>query len=345
MTVHRRPPSAVLHKVEATRVRGRRASSHRVRMDERPNDPDVVVGHRRGTSWVRVTRGLHRSADAPDPWLVNLLAWQRLLPREAAFSALTAADLLGWDLPPLPDDLPVCAAMPYSLTAPVRPGQLKVTRHRLPPPHVVRRGVRVTTAAETLLTCAPLLSLLDLVVLVDSALRAGDIELLELHLVCRLHRRGVGRLRRAVALADPEAESVMETLLRVLHVVCGFDVESQHVVRDGNGMFVARGDLWLRGTHTLPEYDGAVHADRPQQRADRRRERRLADVEWVRRAYTDDDLLRRPVTILRESDAAIGREHDPSRIRAWTQLFRESTFTPAGRAALARRAGVRGQAA
>lgn len=78
-----------------------------------------------------------------------------------------------------------------------------MTRHRLTPPRVVRDGVRLTTAAETLVTCASLLSLLDLVVLVDSALRARDIELLELHLVCRLHRRGVGRLRRAVALPTP----------------------------------------------------------------------------------------------------------------------------------------------
>lgn len=56
-----------------------------------------------------------------------------MLPGEAAFSALTAAALRGWDLPPLPDDLPVSAAMPYGATAPVRPGQLRVTRHRLPP--------------------------------------------------------------------------------------------------------------------------------------------------------------------------------------------------------------------
>lgn len=310
-------------------------------MDGRPEDPDVVVGRCRGASWVRVTRGLHRRADVADPQLADVLAWRKLLPSEAAYSALTAAGLRSWDLPPLPDDLPVCVAMPYGATAPVRPGQLRVTRHRLPPPHDVRHGVRVTTAAETLLTCAPVLGVLDLVVLVDSALRAGDIELLELHLVCRLHRRGVGRLRKAVALADPGAESVMETLLRVLHVTCGFDVESQHVVRDVHGSFVARGDLWLQGTRTLPEYDGAVHADRPRQRADRRRERRLADAGWVRRAYTDVDLFRRPVSILRESDAAVGRDHDPRRIRAWTQLFRCSTFTPAGLAELARRAGVR----
>jgi hypothetical protein len=231
--------------------------------------------------------------------------------------------------------------MPYGATAPVRPGQLRVTRHRVPPPHDVLRGVRVTTAAETLLTCAPLLALLDLVVLVDSALRARDIELLELHLVCRQNRRGVGRLRQAVVLADAQTDSVMETLLRVLYVVCGLDVETQHTVRDADGRFVARGDVWLRGTRTLADYDGAVHADRRQQRVDRRRDRRIADADWVGRAYTDHDLLRRPATILREADAAVGRPHDPRRIRAWTALFRESSWTAAGRDELARRHGLR----
>src|SRR5690349_3553031 len=125
------------------------------------SDPDVVVGRRRGASWVRVTRGLHRRAGVGDPEHADLRAWQMLLPAEAAFPALTAASVRGWDLPPIPEGLPVCAAMPYGVTAPVRPGQLRVTRHRLPPPHDVRRGVRVATAAETLLTCAPLLSLLD----------------------------------------------------------------------------------------------------------------------------------------------------------------------------------------
>lgn len=316
-----------------------------VRTEQPAQEPTVVTGRRRGQDWVRVTRGLHRRADVADPRRADLLAWQLLLPEEAAFSALTAAELRAWDLPPLPDDLPVSAAMPYGVTAPLRPGQLRVTRHRLAPPHEVDQRVRMTTAAETILTCAPLLSLLDLVVLVDSALRARDIELLELHLVCCLHRRGVGRLRRAVALADPEAESVMETLLRVLYVVCGVDVETQHVVRDAEGGFVARGDLWLRGTRTLADYDGAIHADRKQQRADRRRDRRITDADWVGRAYTDDDLLRRPATILREADAAVGRPHDPGRIRVWTALFRESCWTAAGRADLAGRHGVGARAA
>lgn len=189
---------------------------------------------------MRVTRGLHRRADAADPRVAELHAWQLVLPADAAFSALTAAEQWGWDLPPCAQDLPVCAAMPYGATAPVRPGQLAVSRHRLPPPYVVKDGLRLTTPAETLLTCAPLMGVLDLVVLVDSALRAGDVELLELWMLWSRRRRGVPVLRQALLLADPQAGSVMETLLRVLHVVCDLDVETQYVVRDAAG-------FWWRG--------------------------------------------------------------------------------------------------
>ena len=296
-----------------------------------------AVGRRRGSDWVRVTRGLHRPAAAPDPRRADLLAWQALLPDEAAFSALVAAELRGWHLPPLPADLPVNVAMPSGLTAPTRPGLIKVTRHKLPPPHDLLAGIRVTTAAETIRTCAPWLSLLDLVVLVDSALRSREIELLELWLSARDHRRGAPMLRRALALVDAGAASVMETLLRVLLVVCGHDVLTQHVVRDSEGLFVARGDLWLPGTRTLPEYDGVVHLERRQFRKDRVRDRRLAAAGWVRHGYTDEDVFGRPADILREADDAVGRCYDPTRLHAWLELYRDSCFSPSGRAALARR--------
>ena len=111
-----------------------------------------------------MTRGLHRRADVPDPRGADLAAWQELLPDEAGFSGPTAAEQWGWDLPPLPAPLPVCVAMPYGLTAPTRPGQLRATRHKLAPPLVVRGGLRLTDPGETLLTCAAWMSVLDLVV-------------------------------------------------------------------------------------------------------------------------------------------------------------------------------------
>ena len=299
-------------------------------------DDDVVRGRRRGPGWVRVGHGLYHRATVADPFRARAQAWHLVLPEDAALSGPTAARLRGWDLPPLLPDLPVFAAMPEGRTAPGSPA-LSVSRHRDPPPYDVVQGLRVTRPAETLLTCASVLDLLDLVVVVDSALRAREVELLELWAAAGRRRRGAPRLRRALALADPLAESVMETLLRVLHQSCGVPVRAQHEIHDDTGGFVARADLWLVGTRTVQEYDGAHHRDPVQHRDDLRRDRRLARAGWVRHGYTAGDLLHRAPAVLLDADTAIGRAHRPDRIRGWHRLLRGSTFTPAGRAELAAR--------
>ena len=126
-------------------------------------------------------------------------------------------------------------------------------------------------------------------------------------------------------------------MLRELHRACGIEVEPQHEVVDNTGGFVARGDLWLVGTCVLHEHDGGEHLTRGRQRQDRKRDRRLGHAEWLRRGYTKDDVLHQAVAILRDADASVGREHDPSRIRGWHALLRESLVTPAGSAAFRRR--------
>ena len=97
------------------------------------------------------------------------------------------------------------------------------------------------------MACAQDLGLVDLVLLVDAAAYAGDIDLSELRVALRNSlrgRRGVAPLRRALDLADDRSESPWETLLRLLHVVCGIEVEPQYALADDNGS-VARADLWL----------------------------------------------------------------------------------------------------
>jgi hypothetical protein len=89
---------------------------------DQDEDPEVVVGHRRGATWVRVSRGLHRRADVADPGRADLLAWQAVLPAEAAFSALTAAHLRGWDLPPLPTTCRCAPPCPTARPHPYAPG-------------------------------------------------------------------------------------------------------------------------------------------------------------------------------------------------------------------------------
>ena len=296
-----------------------------------PVAPSLVRrGRRPGRRWRSPARGLHHAPGHP-----ALDAWQQVLPASAAFSHLTAARLHGWWLPQLPDALPVLVDQPESEHRTRLPG-IRVTRTTGPVPTTELDGLRVTTAPQTLLACARDLALLDVVVLVDSALRAGC-RPEDVRAVCLPRRRGVVVLRQALALADPRSESPWETLLRVMHVVLGAPVVPQHVVRDDTGRFVARGDLWLEGTTTLHEYDGAVHREPAQHEADLRRLRSLTAAGWTRRGYTSADLRDRAASVARDVDAALGRAHDPARTRRWLALLAPSTLTPTGRARLTRR--------
>lgn len=292
--------------------------------------PSVHRGRRPAVGWIPVTRGLHRTG-ATSP----LHAWQTVLPASAAFSHLTAAALHGWWTLPLATEVPVLVDQAECDHRTRRPG-IRVTRTQGPVPVVELDGLRVASAPHTLLACARDVGLLDLVVLVDAALRSGC-PVDAISAACTPRRRGVVRLRQALDLADPRSESAWETLLRVMHGIFGAEVVPQHRVLDANGRHVARADLWLTGTTTIHEYDGADHRDGAQHGADLRRDRALTAAGWTRRGYVASDLCERAVSVLRDVDDALGRAHDPRRVRPWLALLAGSTFTPAGRARLVRR--------
>lgn len=311
----------------------------------------TVRGEYVGRDWLPVTRGVRRRADAPDAWLAELAAHAAVLPDGACFTHLTAARLRGWWLPPLPDDLPVFVALPPGSHRVRRPGVVAIRRTDEADPDPVA-GLAVDSTATTLATCARDLEVLDLVCLVDAAIRhtmpgvtrvsadAGQRALGELGPLIPRGGRGVRRLRRALASADPRAESIYEVLLRVLHEVCGIEVEPQVEAFDEGGGFLGRGDLQLVGTRVFHEYDGGEHLKRRRQRQDRKRDRRLGNSDWIRRGYTMEDVLYQGVTILKDADVTVGRPHDPARIRAWHALIRASTFTPSGLNRLRDRLGL-----
>jgi hypothetical protein len=144
-------------------------------------------------------------------------------------------------------------------------------------------------------------------------------------------------MRRALDRATGGAESIWEVLLRELHRACDVAVVAQHRIVGADGGFVARSDLWIVDTRRLPEFDGDGHRNAKQHREDLRRERRLATESWERRGYTSHDVLHRAITILKDADQALGRPHDPTRIRAWHALLKKSLFSPAGQALLRER--------
>ena len=126
----------------------------------------------------------------------------------------------------------------------------------------------------------------------------------------------------------------------MLHEVCDVQVEPQFVLKDETGGFVARGDLRLSGTTTLHEYDGGEHRNKTRHRTALARERRIGNLVWTRRGYTSTEVLHQGVSILRDADLSLGREHRPERIRAWHALLAESMFTPGGMARVCDRWGI-----
>ena len=296
-------------------------------------EPTAVRGQRRTADWTRVSHGLYRSLGARD-----LDAWQLALPPSGRFTHLTAAAVWGWWLPPLPAGLPVVAAVDRRSTRPVRAG-LHVVRTNADSAARLHAGLSLDPPGEVLLACARDLGLLDLLVLTDSALAHGSCTRDQLTTLAASRRKGSRRLRQVLQVADERAESPWESILRLLHSTCDVPVEPQHELRTADGDFIARADLWLVGTRTIHEYDGEVHLTRAQQQADLARARRLAAAGVIRRGYTSYDVLRRPVTVLRDADLSLGRPHDPTRIRTWHGLLAESLLTPAGQRRLMDRLG------
>lgn len=260
----------------------------------------------------------------------DLAGWQLLLTDHGCFTGLTALEVWGVPLPPLPECCPVFLALAKADPRPMRSG-VHTTRHVRPVTYAVVRGLRVAHVSEALTAAARWIGLVDVVALVDAALHLELVTMAELEVAARSRRPGSRQLRRALALVDGRAESLWESLLRILHVVCDVEVEPQWMLCDEDGVVIATSDLWLCGTTSLHEFDGDEHERAPRRVHDRRRDRRIDRESFVRRGYTSGDVIHRAVTVLEDADRALGRPHDPGRIRAWHELLRDSLFTPAGR--------------
>jgi very-short-patch-repair endonuclease len=305
-------------------------------------DLTPVRGEVRLAGFRRLSHGLYlpqaeTSTDARE-LLRDLAAWRLVLPPDAVFTHVTAAALNGWWLPLLPEHVPVFAAYTGEAWLPRRSGLVcsRMRRTAEPAPPVLRRGLPCDAPEEVLLRAARDLAELDLIVLVTSAVRRGDVTGHALARICATRRPGVRRLRLAKAFADGRSESPGEVLLRVFHELADVPVQPQVDLHD-DGRFLGRADLLIKGTNLVQEYDGAPHLERRQQVADRRRDRGLAGSPYVRRAYTGDDLTHHPLAVLQEIDRAIGRRHRPERLRRWRAWIARSTYSVEGRRRLQNR--------
>jgi hypothetical protein len=175
---------------------------------------------------------------APPPSLVEKLqAWSLVLPRTAAFTHLTAAELHGWWLPETPPH-PVFAALRRKADPRPRRSGLYVCRQPKPFPMTIRsEGIKITTPAETLLACARDLGILDVVILANSALHEGDVTLTELKITATQRRKALRCSVRVIPLLDQRSESAWKSVMRVLHMAAEIPVEPQHEIFDDYGRF------------------------------------------------------------------------------------------------------------
>jgi hypothetical protein len=304
--------------------------------EDQPADAPIR-GEIRSPGYRRVTHGVYRlltpdgeDDDADAEFRRDLEGWRLVLPEGAVYTHLTGARLLGWQLPDIPEQVPVFAAVRSEDNRPRRPGLICSRLAREPEPRDCD-GIPVDSPEEILLRCARDLGTLDLVILIDSARRLGHLDDERMTKLLASRRPGVRALRAACELSDPRAESGGETLLRVFHVACDVLVRPQAELFDADGRFLFRADLLVEGTNFVHEYDGGIHREKSQHRKDLRRERRFADSPYDRRGYSLDDLLNHPLTVMHELDRCLGRPHKNVRVDRWRRLVGNSMYSASGR--------------
>ena len=206
--------------------------------------------------------GLYRWVGLEESPQLKLAAVARRLPVGAAFSGWTAAWLHGLDVMPC-DPIEVTIPEPFGSS---RLAGAHVRRFGLAAEEIVlRRGHPTTSSLRAVVDLGGRESLTEGVVAADMALHAALVTIAELRAYIAQHRgrKGVARLRRVVDLAEPNAESAMETRLRMLLVLAGLPrPEIQVEIRDGQRALLGRADMFYRDAGLVVEFDGGNHRDR-----------------------------------------------------------------------------------
>src|SRR3712207_9534086 len=115
------------------------------------------------------------------------------------------------------------------------------------------------------------------------------------------------RSREVLPVADPRAQSPMESVLRWLLHRAGIPApELQYGVRDAAGSLLGRADLAWPDRRVLVEFDGDVHRERDVFVNDLRRQNRLVAAGWTVLRFTSADVLGRPDVVVAEIRRALG---------------------------------------
>ncbi len=169
-------------------------------------------------------------------------------------------------------------------------------------------GLPVTTPARTAYDIGRRTSGDLAVERLDALMNATGLSVADIEAVAARHRgaRGLNRLTQVLNLVDGGAESPWETRTRLIVVRAGFAArQTQLVVRNRFGDFVARLDMGWKDHNVGIEFDGAQHWTSADQRTrDIDRATELADEGWRIIRVSSDMVRHRAGTIVsRVADA------------------------------------------
>lgn len=235
----------------------------------------------------------------------------RRLPESAAFSGLTAAWLHGLDVEPCnPIEATVSKHAGISGRA-----HIALRRSELDGDDITRaRGMPATSVARTISDLCAKLSLVEAVVISDAALHHGLTSVPDLKSWAESNRRrhGIRSLRRVTCLAEPAAESPMESRLRMLLVLSRLPrPKAQVEIYDSSGRFAGRVDLYYPEHGLAIEYDGAIHRDSLVQ--DSRRQNTLIGAGVTLLRFTGADVLGKPDAVVNQVRSFLRRPSPQAR--------------------------------
>ena len=172
---------------------------------------------------------------------------------------------------------------------------------------VLVNGVRCTHPLVTWADLAQTLGVDDLVVMGDAMVGPGGyltMSDLRAQVAARARRRGVIKMREALALVRVGSRSPMESKARLLFARGGLpEPELNAAILDDAGEWLAFGDLVWRERRVVAEFDGDYHrTDRGQWQIDVARRESVQEAGW-----TYLQLTARMVTVPAYADRLVAR--------------------------------------
>jgi very-short-patch-repair endonuclease len=239
----------------------------------------LTRGQLRTRSYRRLVQGVYADPGLELDHRLRCRGVALLLPPGSVIGGHSAASWYGAPFAALTDPVTVIRPDP----APWRgPRGVRVHRTDLAPvDRDLVDDVPLTTALRTAWDVAALEPLPTAVAALDAMARAGSVSPRSLLAMADggSGRWGVTRVRRAVALVDPRAESAPESRVRVALALAGLEPVPQYEVRS-HGRFVARVDLAWPEAKLALEYEGAHHFEDAQIVRDDERLERLKAAGW-----------------------------------------------------------------